>query len=703
LHEGAPVSRSAAEEIAALRNELRHHDHLYYVLAQPAISDLDYDRLMQRLIRLETEHPEWITADSPSRRLGDAPISDLVQVAHRLPMMSIDNTYSEAELREYAARTYKLLGQEPIEWAVELKVDGVAASIIYEHGHLKQALTRGNGEVGDDVTHNMRTVRGLPATLMAAQPPAILEVRGEVYMTNQDLVRLNQERTERGESTFKNTRNVVAGSIRLLDSRICAQRNLRFMCHGLGYGEGYRADTHIQFLKDCREFGIPTTPNVQVFASIDEVIEHSHRLIEAFHDLDFEVDGIVIKVNSYAQRKRLGATSKSPRWVIAYKIEKYEAETRLHRINLQVGKTGTVTPVAELEPVLLAGTTVSRCSLHNLDEIRRKDIRVGDWVVVEKAGKIIPHIVRVEKHRRQESLPEFEFPLHCPSCGSDLVRDDGGAYIRCPARTCPDQWKQRLRHFASRDCMYIDGLGEILIDQLVQRGLVKNYADLYQLSVAQVAGLERMGTTSASNLIEAIRGSRQRGLARVLNAIAIRHVGERTADTLARRYRTIEAIQEASLASLAATKDVGETIASSIHEFFHSAEGQEIVEQLREAGVVMEALADTSSTAKLPLFDGKSFVVTGTLSQPRDEIHAQIQAAGGRVSSSVSRKTDYLLAGEEAGSKLDKARALGVTILDEAGFRRMLAESPGPGEARLVEESLLPSDERPESPPAATD
>ncbi len=661
-----------ATEIENLRRLLRQHDYSYYVLAEPSISDLEYDQLMNQLVKLEEEHPELVTSDSPTRRLGDAPVSELTQVAHRMPMMSIDNTYSEAELREYVLRTQKLLANQSIEWAVELKIDGVAASIIYEDGVLVRALTRGDGEVGDDITHNIRTIRGLPSRLMSDHPPKILEVRGEVYMTNEDLVGLNEARAANGESAFKNTRNVTAGTIRLLDSRICAQRNLRFFCHGIGYCEGFESSDHRTFLEQVRQFGIPTTPDVAFFRSIDDVITHCARWIESFHELDFEVDGIVIKVNAYEQRKTLGATSKSPRWVIAYKIEKYEAETRLLRIALQVGKTGTVTPVGELKPVELAGTTVSRCSLHNIEEIRRKDIRVGDWVVVEKAGKIIPHIVRVEKHRREAALTEYEFPTTCPACDTPLVRDEGGVYIRCPSNICVEQWKQRLRYYASRDCMYIDGLGEKIVEQLVSQGLVKNFADLYALQVEQVASLERMGVASATKLVDAIQKSRQQGLARVLNGISIRHVGERTAATLAKKYRSMEALELATLESLAQTEDVGETIAKSIYAFFRSEEGREIVSQLRQSGVSLEASAEDISEPTSQLLNGVTFVVTGTLSQPRETIHAIIEANGGKTSSSVSKKTNFVLAGEEAGSKLDKARSLGVQVLSEEEFMAML-------------------------------
>ncbi len=666
------MSQSVAEEIYSLRQQIRQHDHSYYVLAQPTVSDLEYDRLMKRLIALEDAHPELASDDSPTRRLGDAPVSELTQVAHRLPMMSIDNTYSEAELREYAQRTQKLLAGQSIEWVVELKVDGVAASIIYVNGVLDRAVTRGDGEVGDDITHNIRTVRGVPNRLITDSPPAILEVRGEVYMTNEDLVRVNESRAARNEPAIKNTRNGTAGAIRLLDSRLCAQRNLRFFCHGIGYCEGFDPSDHHAFLEQVKALGLPVTPDVALLRSIDEVIEHCTRRIENFHELDFEVDGIVIKVNSYEQRRSLGATSKSPRWVIAYKVEKYEAETRLLSITVQVGKTGTVTPVGELEPVELAGTTVSRCSLHNLEEIRRKDIRVGDWVIVEKAGKIIPHIVRVEKHRRESELSEYVFPTTCPACATPLVRDEGGVYVRCPSRNCIEQWKQRLRYFASRDCMYIDGLGEKIVDQLVTQRLVNNFADLYALNTEQLAALDRMGATSARKLVDGIQKSRHQGLARLLNAISIRHVGERTATTLAKKYRSIDALQSASLESLSETEDVGETIAKSLYDFFHSHDGVDIIEQLRQSGVALEATDLDESETVSQLLSGLTFVVTGTLSQPRDKMHEIIESHGGKTSSSISKNTSFLWAGEEAGSKLEKARSLGVRVINEQEFHTMI-------------------------------
>ncbi len=659
--------------IDALRTELRTHDHAYYVAAAPTISDLQYDGLLKRLSELERQHPELITPDSPTQRIGDAPLEGLANVAHRTPMLSIDNTYTEAELRDFMARTQRSLPGESIEWVVELKVDGVAASIRYDNGVLAQAVTRGNGSIGDDVTHNAKTLRGLPQYLLGSQVPTSLEVRGEVYMTNSDLVALNQQRADRGESEFKNPRNATAGAIRLLDSRLCAQRRLRFLCHGLGFSEGINATNHFEFLERVRELGIPTTPGVALFDSPDAVVEFCNLTTTQLHALDFEVDGLVIKVNAFDQRETLGSTSKSPRWAIAYKIEKYEAITRILEIKTQIGKTGTVTPVAELEPVQLAGTTVSRASLHNLDEIRRKDIRVNDWVVVEKAGKIIPHIVRVEKHRRESELPEFEFPTHCPECGELLQRDADGVYIRCTSKTCPAQWRQRLRYFATRDCMDIEGLGEKLVNQLVDAQRVNSFADLFALTLDDLLQLERMGKKSAENLLKGIAQSRGRGLARVLNAISIRHVGQRVAYLLAVRFGNIDRLMQATEEELANVEEIGPVIAKSVADFCTSEEGRAIIDQLRAAGVSLETTDEDAVDSGGVLAD-KTVVVTGTLKRfSRDEIERMIAKHGGRASGSVSKSTAFVVAGEAAGSKLDKAAKLGVKVLSEEEFLAILS------------------------------
>ncbi|MEX0867840.1 MAG: NAD-dependent DNA ligase LigA, partial [Pirellulales bacterium] len=488
------------DEIKQLRDEVNRHNRLYYQEARPEISDLEFDRLLQRLQKLEAEHPEWITPDSPTLRVGGEPVAELETYEHRVPMLSIDNTYSLEELRKYGERIEKLLGGEPVEWVVELKIDGVAASVTYVDGVLQRGLTRGDGQRGDDVTHNLRTVRDLPLRLPEGAPP-LLEVRGEVYMTNSDLVRLNQQRKEAGEEAYANTRNVTAGMIRRLDPREAAKGNLRMFIHGVGASEGLKSQTHQAFLSEIAEYGFSPTPMVETLPDFAAAVAHCEELIERLHELDFEVDGLVLKVNSFEQRGRLGTTSKSPRWLIAYKFEKYEAVTTLNEIRVQVGKTGTITPVAELEPVQLAGTTVSRASLHNAEEIERKDVRVGDRVVVEKAGKIIPHIVRVEKHERQTSLRKYRFPTHCPVCETELRKDENGVYIRCPNPLCPAQLKERIRYFASRNAMDIEGLGDKLVDQLVEAKLVNSYGDLYRLTAEQVVELDRMGKKSAEKLI----------------------------------------------------------------------------------------------------------------------------------------------------------------------------------------------------------
>lgn len=661
----------AESRIRELSEEIRHHDQLYYVQARPEISDLAYDRLLQELKSLEKEFPQFRLPDSPTQRIGDAPIAELTQVAHRVPMLSIDNTYSESELRSYFARAQKLLGDEPLEWVVELKIDGVATSLIYEEGTLVRALTRGNGQVGDDITHNVRTIHNVPLRLSGGDVPRRLEVRGEVYMTNPDLVELNRRQLAAGKPVFANTRNVTAGSIRMLDPRICAERNLKMFCHGIGYCEGLKSQTYLDFLTEIAGYGLSPTPYVRGFARTDDVVEHCQELIESLHELDFEVDGIVIKVNDFAQRDQLGATSKSPRWLVAYKFEKYEAITRLNSISVQVGKTGAVTPVAELEPVQLAGTTVSRASLHNADEIQRKDIRIGDVVVVEKAGKIIPHIVRVEKHERSSELPAYDFPRHCPECQTTLVQDEGGVYIRCPNWSCPAQVKQRIRYFASRDAMDIEGLGDKLVDQIVTAGLVTDYGDLYRLGREDLVALERVGTKSADNLLAGIEASKQRGLDRLLNALSIRHVGKRVAKILADQYGEMSALMDASPEDLAATAEIGEIIAESVFAFLHGERGAAIVADLRQVGVDMRQTRPQASLSQR--LQGQTLVVTGTLTRfTRDEIHELIVQHGGKTASSVSAKTNFLVAGEKAGSKLAKAEKLGVPVLSESEFLSML-------------------------------
>jgi DNA ligase (NAD+) len=662
-----------AHEIGALREEIRRHDLKYYVDAAPEISDMEYDRLLDRLKALEADHPEMITTDSPTQRIGDRPVEGLKQVEHRVPMLSIDNTYGMDELKRYAERTEKLLAGEPIEWVVELKIDGVAVSLVYEEGQLVRGVTRGNGRIGDDITHNVRTVADIPLRLAGPRSPPVLEVRGEIYMANSDLVALNEVQERKGLPPYANTRNVTAGSIRLLDPRICAQRRLRFFCHGVGQAEGMRSTTHMEFLDELGHYGLPATPRVECFASFAEALEHCEQLIERLHELDFEIDGLVLKANRFDQRERLGATSKSPRWLIAYKFEKYEATTRLNEIQVQVGKTGAITPVAILQPVELAGSTVSRASLHNADEIERKDVRPGDVVVVEKAGKIIPHIVRVEKHQRQGSPPKFAFPKNCPECRTKLVKDSGGVYIRCPNLECPAQVKERIRYFASRNALDIEGLGDKLVDQLVTEKLVNSHGDLYRLTFDQLMQLERMGKKSSENLLAGIEASKQRGLARLLNGLSIRHVGVRVATVLAENFGGIDALMEASIKQLSEINEIGPIIAESVHDFLHGDFGSHTITDLGALGVNMKSTAGGDDDEIPQVFQGKTLVVTGTLvDHTRDEIKDIIAKYGGRAASSVSKNTDYVVAGDKAGSKLAKARQLGVPVLTEKQFQELL-------------------------------
>lgn len=666
------MTESIASRIAELRRLIRHHERKYYVEAAPEITDLEFDKLLEELRGLEAERPDLVTPDSPTQRVGEEPVGELPAVEHRVPMLSIENTYSLDELKKYGERINKLLPDETVEWVVELKIDGVAVSLTYEHGLLVRGATRGNGRIGDDITHNVRTLADVPLRLDGEDCPVVLEVRGEVYMTNSDLVRLNQEQIAHGEQPYANTRNVAAGSIRLLDPRVTAERHLRFLGHGVGYVEGLKAQTHMQFLEELRRYGIPPTPHVACFETFDAAIAHCEDLIDRLHELDFEIDGLVLKVNRFDQRERLGSTSKSPRWVIAYKFEKYEATTRVLGIRVQVGKTGAITPVADLEPVELAGTIVKRASLHNAEEIERKDARIGDVVVVEKAGKVIPHVVRVEKHLREGELPPFEFPKQCPECGTPVVKDEGGVYIRCPNPECPAQLRERLRYFAGRNAMDIEGLGDKLVDQLVAAGIVKSFGDLYRLTAAQLNDLERMGKKSSENLIANIEASKSRGLARLLNALTIRHVGTRVATVLAEHFGSIEEMERAEVEELADVNEIGPIIAQSVEQFLHSDYGRATIDDLRFVGVDMTSPKKPVAASDGALA-GKTLVVTGAMQRhSREELEELIAQHGGRASSSVSKKTDYVVAGDRAGSKLAKAQQLGVAVITEDEFEKLI-------------------------------
>lgn len=668
-------ARSRLEE---LRRLIEYHNRKYYIDAEPEISDREFDALLKELQDLEAAHPEWITPDSPTQRVGGAPLSGFAQVQHRVPMLSIDNTYSPADLREFDGRVRKLLlGAQPT-YVVELKIDGVSAALHYQDGVLVLAATRGDGEVGDDITANARTVRDIPLRL-AGNPPPRLEVRGEVYMTNSELSRLNAVQQARGDRLFANPRNATAGSLKLLDPKLCGQRRLRFFAHSEGAAghEGIRG--HRDFLDRLARWGFQVVPHSPAMTSIDDVLTWCEAQFEARHELDFETDGMVVKVNDYAQREQLGATSKAPRWAIAYKVELWQASTRLKNIVVQVGRTGVLTPVGELEPVQIAGTTVSRVSLHNAEELRRKDIRLGDWVIVEKAGKIIPHVVRVELEKRTGQEQRFHFPTRCPACQGEVVKDEGGVYQRCVNPACPAQLKERLRFFATRAAMDIEGLGPAVIDQLVDRGLVRSVADLYQLRREDLLQLERMGEKSAQNLLDGIAASKSRGLARLLTGLGIRHVGERNAFVLAQTFGNMDRLLSASQEEIAALPGFGEIVAASVYAFFQSPEGRQLIAALRRAGLKMtedtsELPGGSSAAAATSPLAGKTIVVTGTLEHyGRAEIEELIRRLGGKPTASVSKNTDFVLAGAKPGGKLEKAHKLGIPVMTEEEFRQMLA------------------------------
>jgi DNA ligase (NAD+) len=659
-------------QIEALRRMIERHNYKYYVEDNPEITDLEFDRLMKQLEELESKYPELVTPESPTQRIGGQPIEGFHQVVHRIPMLSIENTYNEEEVREFDARIRRLLETETPQYVVEHKIDGVSASLQYENGRFTLGLTRGDGTRGDDITHNLRTVRDIPLRLwtQAREAPALLEIRGEVYMTNSELSRLNQLQSERGERVFANCRNAAAGSLKLLDPRQSSGRNLRFFAHSEGQLNGLTLKDHEEFLGLIRISGVPVVPHSKPFDSIADVLTYCKETLEARAELDYETDGMVIKVNSFAQRDRLGSTSKSPRWVIAYKVELWQASTRIENIYVQVGKTGTLTPVAELQTVEIAGTKVSRVSLHNADEIARKDIRIGDSAIVEKAGKIIPHVVRVELEKRSGNEKVYDFPSNCPVCKGEVGRDEGGVYIRCLNPSCPAQLKERLRFFASRQAMDIEGLGPALVDQLVDKGIVRSLPDIYNLTVEQLEELERMGEKSAQNLIEAIRASKERGLTRILTALGIRHIGERNARLLAAEFGSIDGLMSASEERLAEIAGVGPIVAESVHGFFKSDAGIETVQSLRSHGLKLSEDPHSRTIVSASRFSGKTFVITGTMKNfSRAEMEERIRRLGGKTSSSVSRKTDFVVAGSDPGSKLEKAKEMGIEILSEEDLK----------------------------------
>ncbi len=676
------IPEEIRKEMDSLRRQIRHHEYRYYVLNDPEISDSEFDRLMRRLQTLEEKYPDAVPDDSPTRRVGGEPEEGFTTRAHRAAMLSLDNAYDMEEVRDFDARVRRLLPGETFEYAVELKFDGLSMSLLYSDGQLEEAVTRGDGIRGEVVTTNVRTIRSIPLRLESrgaerSSAPTLpsgnrtVEVRGEVIMPLASFSDLNEKRKAGGESPFANPRNAAAGTVRTLDPRVVADRRLDFYAYALLQGPEPPFATHSQCVAWLAAHGFKTSPHFRICGSLEEVEAVIHDVAEIRDSLPVEIDGLVIKVNATDLQARLGATSKNPRWALAYKYPARQATTRVRDIVVQVGRTGALTPVAELEPVTVGGSTVSRATLHNEDEVRRLDVRVGDWVLVEKGGDVIPKVVKVLESRRESPLPEFRMPTSCPVCGGHLHRPEGEAITRCVSTDCPAKLKGSLLHFASRKAMDIQGLGEALVDQLTDKELVRTLADLYQLDAEVVAGLDRMGEKSTENLFAEIERSKSHPLHRVLFGLGIRYVGERTARILAEHFGDLDTLMAASGEELVDVPEVGGVIAESVAAFFDEPANLELVVDLRQAGLNLTepTPAKSVSGATGGFFQGKTFVLTGALTDlTRDEAAELITRRGGKVTSAVSRKTDCVIAGADAGSKLRKAQELGITVLDEAAF-----------------------------------
>ena len=664
------MNQTPAQRIEDLRRQINHHNHLYYVEARTEISDREFDRLLDELKQLEAAHPTLVTPDSPTQRVGGAPIAGFKQVKHRIEMLSIDNTYNANELREYDKSIRKMLGGEPICYIVELKIDGVACSLTYEKGKLTVAATRGDGDKGDDITHNVRTISSVPLALHTDRPPALFEARGEVFMTKAELERLNKIQEEAGDDPHANPRNLAAGTLKLLDPKICAQRRLSLFTYSLGALDGIDVDTHLEALALLKKFGFPVNPHTTECKNIDAVIDYCQSWSDRRFQLPYETDGLVLKVNSFEQRERLGSTSKSVRWARAFKFPAEQARTRLLSVETSVGKYGELTPVANLQPVKLAGTTVARASLHNIDQVEQKDIRIGDTVIVEKAGEIIPYVIGPVVSLRTGAEQKYVTPAACPVCGSPTAREPGKPKFFCTGGvTCPAQLEKKLESYAKRERMDIEGLGESLIKQLVKDGLVTSVTDLYRLTLDPLMKLEHMGKKSAQNLLNGIEASKTRGLARVLSSLGIFNVGVATAVDLAEEFVSVDNLMAATVDRLKQCKGIGPERAESIYKYFHSPAGEKTVKELREVGVKLKEDVQVKGTQ----LAGKSVVVTGTLQNyKREDIEELIAHHGGKAAGSVSKKTSFVVVGDSPGSKYDKAQELKVPILTEAEFEKLV-------------------------------
>lgn len=658
---------SVAERIESLRTRIRRHEHLYYVLDQPEISDAEYDALMRELQTLEKAHPELLTPDSPTQRVGGKPREGFVKVRHGAPMLSLDNALNEGELRDFDRRVRDLLAGAEFHYVAELKMDGLSMAAHYEDGLLRLAITRGDGIEGEDVTENARTIRALP--LRVNPPVPRLEVRGEVVMPRRYFESLNEEREKEGLPKYANPRNSAAGSLRVLEPSITASRKLDYFAYYLLVDGKPYYPSQWQTLEALRSLGFKVNPNRKLCAGVEELYDVCRQWEAQREEFPYEIDGVVAKVDSVAQQDALGSTAKAPRWAIAYKFPPRQAETVVENIEVQVGRTGALTPVAHLHPVFVSGVTVSRATLHNEDEIERLNLRIGDTVVIERSGDVIPKVVRVVSHGGERRA--FHMPKQCPVCGGDVVRAEGEAASRCINSNCPARLKETVRFFASRGVMDIDGMGEALVDQLVDRGWVKSVADIYGLTLEQLLELERMGEKSATKILQNVERSRGRPLSRLLNGLGIPFVGERTAQILAGTFGDLDRIAAADTSLLQTAEEVGPKVAESIRRFFRERHNQELVERLRAAGLQFKQ--EVRATAVQGVLAGKTFVLTGTLpTMSREEAKAKIEAAGGKVAAGVSGKTSYVIAGEEAGTKLAKAKELGIPVLDEDGMMRLI-------------------------------
>lgn len=669
------TKKTIAKHIEELREQINYHNYLYYVLDSPEIPDAEYDRLLRELQTLEQQYPEFITADSPTQRVGAQPLAEFAKVRHEIPMLSLANAFSEQEVEDFVKRIRDRVDIENVEFTAEPKLDGLAISLLYENGVLIRGATRGDGTTGEDVTQNVRTIATIPLRLIGKDYPPVLEVRGEVYMNKKGFKELNERQEKKEGKTFANPRNAAAGSLRQLDPRITAERPLEIYCYGVGRVEGSELpDRHSNILKQLKKWGLRISPDIKVVQGWGGCIEYYNKMQERREELPYEIDGVVYKVNSIALQQELGFVARAPRWAIAHKFPAQEEMTKLIGIDVQVGRTGALTPVARLEPVFVGGVTVTNATLHNQDEIERKDVRIGDTVIVRRAGDVIPEVVSVVLSRRPKHTHVFEMPKQCPVCGSDVMRPEGEAVVRCTGGLfCPAQRKEAIKHFASRRAMDIDGLGDKLVDQLVERELIHDVADLYSLTHEQIAGLERMADKSAANLVQALEKSKATTLARFLYSLGIREVGEATAQNLARYFGSLEELMEADTETLEQVPDIGPVVAESITAFFHQKHNRDVIEKLIAADVHWPAEKVTAKKDQ-PL-QGKTFVLTGTLeSMTRDEAKEKLQTLGAKVSGSVSSKTTYVVAGADPGSKYDKAVELGVEILDEAALVKLISD-----------------------------